>query len=609
MNEIIKKYLSIGLSIIPVGPDKRPVPGLRWLPYKDAPATQEQAAAWELPIACICGVVSGGLVCVDFDNRGSEMKAWSDQVRALDEKALSKVLCQQTPSGGYHVIYRTAKIIKNKKLAQRSARDGELDKNGDQAKTIGLIETRGEGGYFLIAPSPGYKLLRGDFADIPVLSEDESDLLISVARSLNQIAPEIIAPRSVSLPIARAGLSPFDDYDQRNTPIELLIKNGWRIVSESNGRIALCRPGKTTGISATWNYIPNRFYVFSSATNFETEHIYKASAVYSILEHGGDFVQAAKYLYNTGYGNRTTQKQVINYDTVPATQLVKMSDYRDDIYKFYTSPPARGFFLGLQQFDQLLRFDHGYLNIISGVPTMGKSEFTDFIIMLLARKHNWNFVVFSPENYPLQLHFNKLAEKYHEIDMYKAEKHMIEEAIEFIDDHFRFLNATEDDLTLETIITSTIEEAKLRRVDCLVIDPWNEVELSRPDGMHESDFIGACLRKLRKIARKNNLCIIVIVHPTKMYRAKTTGAYPIPTLYDAQGSANWYNKSDNGIIVHRDFNKNIVEIYVKKVKFKNYGKQGMVAFRYDTSNGMYTEISENENKEQKIEKEVWHGVE
>jgi twinkle protein len=169
----------------------------------------------------------------------------------------------------------------------------------------------------------------------------------------------------------------------------------------------------------------------------------------------------------------------------------------------------------------------------------------------------------------------------------------IEEAIEFIDDHFDFVNATEDDLTLESILSACLELKKTKRIDALVIDPWNEIEQAiKPAGMNDSEFTGTCLRRLRKFGRKNKVCMFIVVHPTKMYKEKGKDNYPIPTLYDISGSSNWYNKADNGIVVYRNFDdmEDTTDVYVKKVKFRNYGKLGVVKMQYDVVSGNYKEI-------------------
>jgi twinkle protein len=330
--------------------------------------------------------------------------------------------------------------------------------------------------------------------------------------------------------------------------------------------------------------------MFTSSTQFECNKSYNPFQVFAILEHGGDYVSAAKKLYADGYGTRIKPTIPIDFDTTPNTGTVKISQFKDDILNFYKGARDKGLKLELKKFDKLLRFEKGYFNVVTGIPTHGKSEFVDFISIKLAKLHDWKIVYFSPENYPLEIHFNKLAEKYHERSMFNRMSNDIDTAIDFIDQHYRFINATESDLSIEKILSACMSSDITP--DCLILDPWNEIEHSaRPSGMTESDFTGDCLRKLRKFARKNKLCLFIVVHPTKMYKDRTAEIYPVPTLYDISGSANWYNKADNGIVVYRDFVKETTEVYIKKVKFKNYGEVGAATFKYLKESGTYAEIN------------------
>lgn len=76
-----------------------------------------------------------------------------------------------------------------------------------------------------------------------------------------------------------------------------------------------------------------------------------------------------------------------------------------------------------------------------------------------------------------------------------------------------------------------------------------------------------------------------MAHPTKV--KKDNGNNGIPTMYDINGSANFYNKADFGIIVHRDREKGNTLIRVEKVKFRHLGQGGECRFKFNTDNGRY----------------------
>lgn len=537
MDQVFSKYISFGLSVIPTLKDKRTV--VDWKRFQTTLATQKDYAGWDLPIAIIAGAVSGGLVCVDFDDKGSCFAKWVEKVQETLPGVYERLVIQQTPSGGYHAVFKTSVEHRNKKLARRIGTDGEFDKDGKTPlRIVVLIETRGEGGYFLASPSDGYTLLQGSFSRIPYLTDEESDLLMVCAMEFDQLPEEPISATIITRTQSGAvGVSPLDDYDERVDAVGLLTSRGWKVVKRVGEKVMLCRPGKDSGISATWNHIPGRLYVFSSSTEFKQGTIYKPSAIYATIEHNGDYIAAAKKLYSEGFGERKKKEAItpVDVDTAISTTTVTFSSFKDRIYKFYTQPRFLGCSVDIPGLDKLIRFDKGYLNIITGIPSHGKSEFLDFVSIMMVAKHDWNFVVYSPENYPLELHFNKLAEKWHGCSMWGKDTNYITSAIQDLNDHFDFIDATEDELTMETILSTTEEVKSRKRVDALIIDPWNEIEIQRPKDMNETEFTGRCLRRLRKFARKHGICIFLVAHPAKMYRQRDSTEYPIPTLYDISG--------------------------------------------------------------------------
>jgi hypothetical protein len=276
---IFQRALKAGLSCVPCNGK---VPSLKtWREYMKYPATLDVAANWTGNIEIVCGRVSGGLVCIDFDiKNGDRYHFWVYSVSIVNPKILSKLYVETTPSGGYHVCYRSNTDIHNMVLAK--------NKEGK-----GMIEVRGEGGLFVCAPSKGYTKSYGKLGTLETLSEDEESILLAVAESFNEYEKEEYKPKHN---VEVTGDTVFNRYDSSVDPIPLLIQHGWKVVFNRGEKVYLRRPGKKEGFSATWNVVPNRFYCFSTSTIFKSHHVYKPSAVYTILEHGGDFRAACKAL-------------------------------------------------------------------------------------------------------------------------------------------------------------------------------------------------------------------------------------------------------------------------------------------------------------------------
>jgi twinkle protein len=106
--------------------------------------------------------------------------------------------------------------------------------------------------------------------------------------------------------------------------------------------------------------------------------------------------------------------------------------------------------------------------------------------------------------------------------------------------------------------------------------------------MTETEFIAQNLMRAKRFAKRADVAFFIVAHPMKLRRDPKRGQYPIPDLYDISGSAHWRNKCDAGIVVWRDENDNHVDIYVKKMRFKAFGKLGTLRMKYDVANGRYT---------------------
>jgi twinkle protein len=271
----------------------------------------------------------------------------------------------------------------------------------------------------------------------------------------------------------------------------------------------------------------------------------------------------------------------------PIEGVFNAIDIQDSIWDYYNNGLPSGFGIGMHEFDMFLKFQPGYLTVITGIPGHGKSEFLDFLMCRLNISHDWKFALYSPENHPLQLHFSKLAEKVIG-KPFDGQNRMspldLTTTIEYLKDVFYFVNPAEN-FTLENILTAVKSLVRKKGVKAFVIDAWNKLEHNY--STNETKYISEQLDKIVTFCEKNSVHCFLVAHPTKIQKDKASGKFEIPNLYSISGSANFYNKAANGITVYRDYENFTTEVYIQKVKFKHWGQTGCCQLAWDKTNGRY----------------------
>lgn len=326
MLDFAKKLLDAGVSVIPIKPNSRVPELLQWTSYRIARATTGTAEKWWAKagpgIAVVCGKGSKNVEMIDFDH--DQVSGYFDrfmrQVSNDLPELVSSLYIESTPSGGRHIVYRCIDGIEgNKKLAsKRYATDKPEETYGAKSYkaingyvTLCHIETRGDGGYFVCAPTPDYAALQGELYNLPSITRSQRDKIMEIARSFD----EVTLPTEPSKGMASAtsnqvfGREYFDgqpgsEWNERcvNGDFRRLIEgHGWTYVRKTGNNEYYCRPGKEDGVSASFD--GKCFFVFSSnAVPFESNKGYSPFHVYSVLEHNGNYRVAAKRLFELGYG-------------------------------------------------------------------------------------------------------------------------------------------------------------------------------------------------------------------------------------------------------------------------------------------------------------------
>jgi hypothetical protein len=325
LSETALTYRRAGLSVLPANASDKYPTNPKWKPYQKRLPTEHQITSWweketDDSVCVLTGSVSGNVHMIDFDYEAELFDAWAKRVDEFVPGLMGRLFIERSQRGGKHVVYRIdGDVPKTTELAKRvmPCESGDefvyrqktvkpkKNDQGDWQATLTMIETRGEGGLFLCAPSPGYVVEQGSLADLPTLTEEEHNAIIYAAESFSDELPQAFPQAFTESPSTNSGeLLPGHDYNARGDFDNLLRSHGWSFVRMSGPNQLWRRPGKSKGVSATFHTGLRLFYVFTTSTELDGGKAYSPWRVYAFLEHGGDFEAAAAELRDLGYGSK-----------------------------------------------------------------------------------------------------------------------------------------------------------------------------------------------------------------------------------------------------------------------------------------------------------------
>lgn len=261
-------------------------------------------------------------------------------------------------------------------------------------------------------------------------------------------------------------------------------------------------------------------------------------------------------------------------------------DIRDEIWALKRDGVKKGCSAHMGFFDELLTFEPGYFTMITGVPSHGKTSFLDQILVNLSVFEGWKMALYSPESWPIKMHHARLSAKLTGKWLKNQTDVETQQGIDYLSDRFYFI-MPEKVFDVDDLIATVKQLIKKHGIKAFVIDAWNKLEHKYSGS--ETQYISVALDKLDMFCKQNGVHLFLVAHPTKI-KKKDSGEFEIPTLYDISGSANFYNKAANGITVYKrkiSDDSYINEVYVQKVKFENWGKEGCSTYSFNTSSGRF----------------------
>ena len=297
------------------------------------------------------------------------------------------------------------------------------------------------------------------------------------------------------------------------------------------------------------------------------------------------------------YGPEGVIRVIDSATPCPVPGLHCFSEFMDRVENLYRNGICRGLSTGWPEMDEIYTLKTGTLNIITGLPQSGKSEFMNALIVNTIRLHSWRWAVFTPEMMPPESLASNFIEKITAKPFFgrkesKVTSEEISRAMNMLDQSVMLIDVVEDEnMNLDRILGMFRVCVIRDNVKGVLIDPWNWLESCVPPGESIAVYTGKMLKKIISFARTYDVWFGIVVHPRKPEKDKKTGKYPIPTLNDCSGSSEFNNKADYGISLYRDarVKDNLVQCHVVKAKNKYVAKANYkVDFEWNYQTGIFT---------------------
>jgi twinkle protein len=315
------------------------------------------------------------------------------------------------------------------------------------------------------------------------------------------------------------------------------------------------------------------------------EFVRRLGAEVCYLTDFGDCKDSNEYLLK--HGADKLKNAIHTAKPVPLENVSTLYDIQDELKDFVKNGFKKGYQIGISNFDKIFSTYTGQFITVTGIPSSGKSDFVDQMVVGYNNLYGWKTAFASPENQPTYLHAHKLMRKVWQ-DMPSPGDiggKTWDKVTGHVNDNFYFIDM--DKYSLESVLRKGAELVKRKGIKCLVIDPFNKIRDTNAASDDVNRYTMDYLAKIETFCKKYDVLTFIVAHPTKMYKGQD-GKIEEPTMYNIKGGGEWYDASYHGLLVHRDYDAKTTKVKVLKVKFQNLGENGAEShFTWEPRSGSF----------------------
>jgi len=540
-------------------------------------------------VGMICGKVSGNLEVIDIDLKYDVTGTLYDRIKG-EIKSLPfahNFLVETSTNKGIHFYYKCEAVEGNIALSRRYATEEELKVNPKEKVKV-LIETRGEGGYIVCAPTQGYQITSKksiSFKDVPTITPKEREQLHNILKKFDQT--NLWTKKEVLAPIARGkklASSPFDAFNMDGDVPRLLEEAGWTYVETEGNNMRFRRAGQTDSrTSADWHTDKRIFFCFTSSSEFEPSRGYNPVQVFVMLKYGSlnkeTYSEAAKELMKMGYGDTMPELDAIDKQIEADTTGTYLADdsEADEFLEAYRNDELQmGVGIGMPSLDASWVFKPASFNMVGGMANIGKTDSFMWWLTMLSKRHGFNWMVCSMENDIGEI-FKVIIEYYLSKPIKKIDNNEYIQAKAWAKKHFTVFS-NKRIYTYHDVLNSAIKEAKKKAYAGLLIDPLSALEYDVKElklyGEYRYNYRMAT--EFRLFTKNTKISIFALAHPNTEANKRMKNGYPeAPYAADIEYGSMWNNRCDNFLTLHRRISHPtewfITEWHVRKIKSKFSG--------------------------------------